>query len=59
MAFKIVVWCPICGSEDGLGCFEAGTETYGPYSSVEEAEKAGQEVIENSPWEFEVYEVVE
>lgn len=52
--YYAVVWCPDCNGVDFQGCFDGSVERLGPFDTREEADRAGQEMVGDNIWKFEV-----
>ena len=55
--FRVRIYCPDCTGEDMGGCFDGGTKLLDDiFETREQAEKAGDEYVDDSIWNYEIEE---
>jgi hypothetical protein len=52
--YYTVVWCPDCNGIDFQGCFDGDVERLGPFSTRDEADRAGRDLTTGSIWRYDV-----
>lgn len=58
MSYRVLVWCPDCTGTDDLGCFGGDSEFLDEvFDTREEAVAAGERVVRDGIWRYDVEEV--